>query len=96
MSYFCHKCLNDIDILSDKVGFRDECISCKSDLHVCKNCLYYDHASYNECRESQAERVLEKERANFCDYFVYKDLKSKPTKTTKDDNPLKKLDDLFK
>jgi hypothetical protein len=23
----------------------------------------------NECRESQADRVVEKEKANFCDYF---------------------------
>ena len=23
----------------------------------------------NECRENQAERVLDKERSNFCDYF---------------------------
>jgi hypothetical protein len=23
----------------------------------------------NECRENQADRVVEKERSNFCDYF---------------------------
>jgi hypothetical protein len=25
--------------------------------------------SNNECREPQADRVVEKEKANFCDYF---------------------------
>jgi hypothetical protein len=36
---------------------------------VCRNCAHHDPAAYNECRESNAERVLEKERSNRCDYF---------------------------
>jgi len=32
-------------------------------------CSFYDRTVYNECRESQAERVVEKEKSNFCDYF---------------------------
>ncbi len=32
-------------------------------------CLFYDRTAYNECRESQAERVVDKEKANFCSYF---------------------------
>ena len=32
-------------------------------------CEYYDPHSYNECREPIAERVLDKEKANFCDSF---------------------------
>lgn len=51
------------------VGRRDECPHCRSDVHVCKNCEFYDPKVYNECRETSAEVVREKERANFCDYF---------------------------
>jgi hypothetical protein len=36
---------------------------------VCKNCEHYDVAFNNQCKESSAERVVEKERSNFCDYF---------------------------
>jgi len=32
-------------------------------------CKFFDPKSYNECRESQADRVPDKEKANFCDYF---------------------------
>ena len=32
-------------------------------------CEFYDKNSYNECRESSAERVVDKEKANYCDYF---------------------------
>jgi hypothetical protein len=48
---------------------RDACERCGADLHVCRNCAHRDESAYNECRESNAERVLEKEAANRCDYF---------------------------
>jgi hypothetical protein len=32
-------------------------------------CQFYDVKAYNECREPQADRVKDKEIANFCDYF---------------------------
>lgn len=52
------------------VGRKDECESCHADLHVCKNCAHYDENSYNECKDSAAERVVEKEKSNFCDLFT--------------------------
>jgi hypothetical protein len=52
-----------------RVGFRDECSQCRADLHTCGNCLHHDPNAYNECRESNSERVSERERANRCDYF---------------------------
>ncbi len=53
----------------ERVGFRDACESCSADLHVCKNCRHHDTAAYNECREPNAERVSDRERANRCAYF---------------------------
>ena len=53
----------------DRVGRRDECSRCMADLHVCKNCDFYDESAYNECREVSAEVVLKKESGNFCDFF---------------------------
>ena len=53
-----------------KIGLREECSHCGADAHVCKNCQFYDPNSYNECREPSADRVKEKDRANFCDYFT--------------------------
>ncbi len=53
----------------DRVGRRDECDKCGADLHVCKNCRFYDENAYNECREPSADVVREKEESNFCDYF---------------------------
>jgi len=50
-------------------GRADTCKKCGRDTKVCKGCIFYDKNSNNECRETQAERVVEKERSNFCDYF---------------------------
>jgi hypothetical protein len=48
---------------------QDHCDHCGRDTHACKNCEHHDRAYNNECRESSAERVVDKEKANFCDHF---------------------------
>jgi hypothetical protein len=48
---------------------QDTCSSCRRDTHACKNCEHFDLAYNNQCRESSADRVVDKEKANFCDYF---------------------------
>ena len=64
----CFEC-GTIATFTDRVGIREECQKCRADLHVCKTCKFYDKAAYNECREPQADVILEKTRANRCDYY---------------------------
>jgi hypothetical protein len=68
---YCWKCGTEIEDVSGvrKVLRTDNCPKCDSDLHVCKNCRHYDPQCHNDCRETQAEWVSDKERGNFCDYF---------------------------
>ncbi len=68
MLLICFSCGQEILIL-ERVGRRESCDHCGADLHCCKNCEFYDLSAYNECRESSAERVLDKEKSNFCDQF---------------------------
>lgn len=68
----CFYCKREID-LAGKIGRRETCPGCGKDLHVCLNCDFYDAQAYNACREPQAERVIDKDRSNFCDYFVFRD-----------------------
>ena len=67
----CHKCGTTVEL--EKVFRRDECPKCTSDLHVCLNCRFYDQTKANACMETQAEGVQEKGRANYCDYFSFRD-----------------------
>lgn len=63
----CWKCKKEISI--DSVTRSTECPLCAADLHACKGCKFYSTGSHNDCRESSAEYVSDKEKANFCDYF---------------------------
>ncbi|MBR6341129.1 MAG: hypothetical protein IKR64_04435 [Treponema sp.] len=63
----CWKCKKEISI--EKPVRGDECPLCHADLHVCRACDFYESGAHNDCRESSADMVTDKERSNFCDYF---------------------------
>jgi hypothetical protein len=65
----CWKCGNSLADLSLPLSRLDECKQCTAELHVCKLCEFYSTAVAKHCRETIAEEVKDKERANFCDYF---------------------------
>lgn len=79
-------------IATGRPGRGEACPHCGSDLKVCLNCAFYDRNSYNECRETSAERVKDKEKANFCEFFEFRETDA----ARKTDDPLKNLKDLFK
>ena len=91
----CHKCLKDLEI-KIPVGRKDVCPSCGSDLRCCLNCVFHAPGIYNECKEPQAERVVEKERSNFCDFFVFQDAVSGHQGKDVGDPAKTKLASLFK
>src|SRR6202045_216160 len=67
----CWHCARKIEVVTgERIGFRDECEGCGRALHVCRNCGFYDPSYNNACREPQAERVVDKDRFNFCEYFA--------------------------
>lgn len=74
---------------------RDACPRCGADLHACVQCLFYAPGQYNDCREPQAERVLDPERSNYCDYFSPTTGTSVASRPGTDDARAK-LDALFK
>ena len=68
----CYQCNKELDFLrGDKIMRRDTCSHCFAELRCCKMCKYYDPSAYNECREPIADRILEKSKANFCEYFFF-------------------------
>lgn len=70
MSLQCYKCGKELsEAFKVMLSRTDSCKSCMADLRCCKMCIHYDPKSYNDCRESMADRIQDKEKANFCDYF---------------------------
>lgn len=72
MALVCWKCGASLADLSLPLQRLDECRQCHAELHVCKLCEWYSVAVAKHCRETVAEEVKDKERANFCDYFKAK------------------------
>ena len=50
-------------------GRESEGPGCHKPTHCCRNCRHYAPGRANECVEPQVERVLDKARANFCEWF---------------------------
>lgn len=65
--FACHK-PTELEV-GKKILRHEECPHCGASMHSCKMCKYYDQSAYNECRESIAERIVAKEKPNFCEFF---------------------------
>ena len=72
----CHRC--GVEVASEKVGARDACERCRAYLHCCRNCELYTPGMNNDCRETRAEPVADKEQGNFCDFFRFKSATASP------------------
>lgn len=57
-------------------------------------CQFYDISCYNECREPTADRITDKEKANFCDFFKLGD--GTDSNLEKQKSALSAADALFK
>jgi hypothetical protein len=67
----CHHCGREVS-LSSALGRIDSCAYCSADLKCCLNCRFFDPGANNQCREPQAEWCPEKSKANFCEYFEFR------------------------
>jgi len=67
----CHNCGCEYR-LPGNPGRGETCPQCSADLKVCLNCIHYDRAVAEQCRERRADLVHDKHMANFCEYFDMK------------------------
>lgn len=91
----CYRCGESLAALSLPLSRRDQCPACSADLHVCKMCKHFDARVTRQCREDGAEDVTEKERPNFCDWFVPNPDAFDPNRKSESDAALSALDALF-
>ncbi|OGW39713.1 MAG: hypothetical protein A2Y97_00825 [Nitrospirae bacterium RBG_13_39_12] len=74
---------------------KSTCPDCGGDLHICLNCRFYSETSHNKCLEPKAEFQRSRDKANFCDYFVFKEGASSSSSAVKEEAN-RKLEELFK
>jgi len=73
---------------------KSTCPECGGDLRICLNCRFYSETSHNKCLEPKAEFQRSRDRANFCDYFVFGEAASSSDKDKEEAK--RKLEALFK
>lgn len=91
----CYRCGESLAVLSLPLSRRDQCPKCSADLHVCKMCRNFDPVVIRQCREDGAEEVKEKERPNFCDWFIPSENAFDPNRKSSADAAQMALDALF-
>lgn len=65
----CWKCGSSLHALPLPLSRLATCPACRAELHVCRLCRFYDARTTRQCAEIRAEEVIQKERANYCDWF---------------------------
>ena len=62
MCWYCGSAIND----PEPLGRSLLCTDCGKDLRSCRNCRHFRATG---CTETQAEKLSEIEKSNFCDWF---------------------------
>ena len=91
----CHAC-GARGVPDDPVPRESTCSQCGGDLRCCRNCRHWDVRYNNECRETQAEPVLDKKRRNFCEFFQNSEAPFVGAATDRAADARAKLEALFK
>jgi hypothetical protein len=91
----CYRCGASLEKLSLPLSRRDECPSCTMPVHVCRMCIYFDPGAVKQCREDDAEEVIDKLKVNFCEWFKPSTNAFDPVRASKEAKARSALDSLF-
>ena len=65
----CWNCGQDLVDIPRPISRHSNCPGCFSDLHCCRLCRHFLPERAGICAEDRADPPVEKENANFCDFF---------------------------
>jgi hypothetical protein len=91
----CWKCGASLADYTLPIRRLEECRACGAELHACRMCEFYDTGVAKHCRETVAEEVKDKIRANFCDYFRPTAAAYRPEETSAADRARAQLEAMF-
>lgn len=69
MNLVCWNCGASLDDIPRPISRHATCSACFNELHCCRLCKHYDPKRTMQCFEDRADPPLQKENANFCDFF---------------------------
>lgn len=65
----CWKCGVSLKEVPHPITRHSNCLACYAELHCCRMCKSYDTRYIGKCNDERADSVVNKESANFCEYF---------------------------
>lgn len=93
----CYRCGKEWTSLTKKQpGVKETCPQCNAYLHCCRNCKWYLPGKPNDCYIPNTDKVANKEGANFCDFFEFKEGGNNADWEKKREEAKKNFEDLFK
>lgn len=66
----CWNCGTSLDGVPRPISRHVNCCQCFEVLHCCRMCKWYAPGRPQDCDHDRADPPVEKEAANFCDYFA--------------------------
>ena len=69
-SLVCWNCGENLNDMPRPISRHASCPRCFNELHCCRLCRHYDPQKTATCFEDRAEPPLQKENANFCDFYA--------------------------
>jgi len=70
VNLICWNCGEGLDDIPRPISRHATCSQCFNELHCCRLCRHYDAKRNMQCFEDRADPPLQKENANFCDFFA--------------------------
>ncbi|HQU14682.1 MAG: hypothetical protein B7Z66_15775 [Chromatiales bacterium 21-64-14] len=91
----CWKCGAELRDVPLPLSRYAECPACRTELHVCRMCRFFDPGVAKSCREPIAEEVKDKQRASFCDYLQVRHDAYQPARASVAEDSRDQLERLF-
>lgn len=91
----CWKCGASLRDLPIPLARLAECNACGAELYVCRMCRFFEARVAQKCVEERADPPLDKDRANFCDYFSPRPHAYQPTDDAESQKARAQLEALF-
>ena len=90
------KCSSCSAVVPMNVGHDSTCPKCNSDLHTCRQCVYFDPALRFECRKPITARIMNKGGRNTCELFASRTVIERETSSGKPTDARQAFANLFK
>jgi hypothetical protein len=92
----CWNCGETLDDLPRPISRHANCPKCFTEVHCCRMCRHFDVTIRpGQCAEERAEPPLNKEVANFCEWFEPRSGAFSAQRPAREDAARAKLDALF-